>query len=96
MGFFYKHNPKKFNYIPRYFDPDKEAWEKKKAELVMEPESFREKAAEADKVDEPTRVSGQLPDITDVPSEPTRADLPKVSEPDENVRDYFEEFFNKK
>ena len=33
MGFFYKHNPKKFNYIPRYFDPDKEAWEKKKAEL---------------------------------------------------------------
>ena len=69
---------------------------KKKAELVMEPESFQEKAAEADKVDEPTRVSGQLPDITDVPSEPTRADLPKVSEPDENVRDYFEEFFNKK
>ncbi len=33
MAFFYKHNPKKFNYIPRYFDPDKEAWEKRKAEL---------------------------------------------------------------
>ena len=33
MAFFYKHNPKKFNYIPRYFDPDKEAWEQKKAEL---------------------------------------------------------------
>lgn len=33
MGFFYKHNPKKFNYIPRYYDPEKEAWEKKKAEL---------------------------------------------------------------
>lgn len=33
MAFFYRHNPKKFNYIPRYFDPEKEAWEKKKAEL---------------------------------------------------------------
>lgn len=33
MGFFYRHNPKKFNYIPRYYDPDKEAWEQKKAEL---------------------------------------------------------------
>lgn len=33
MAFFYKHNPKKFNYMPRYYDPDKEAWEKKKAEL---------------------------------------------------------------
>ena len=33
MAFFYKHNPKKFNYIPRYYDPDKEAWEQKKAEL---------------------------------------------------------------
>lgn len=33
MAFFYKHNPKKFNYIPRYYDPEKEAWEQKKAEL---------------------------------------------------------------
>ncbi len=33
MAFFYKHKPRKFNYIPRYYDPDKEAWEKKKAEL---------------------------------------------------------------
>ena len=33
MAFFYKHTPKKFNYLPRYYDPDKEAWEKKKAEL---------------------------------------------------------------
>ena len=33
MAFFYKHNPKKFNYIPRYYDPEQEAWEKKKAEL---------------------------------------------------------------
>lgn len=32
MGFFYRHKPKGFNYIPRYFDPDKEAWERKKAE----------------------------------------------------------------
>ena len=33
MAFFFKHNPKKFNYIPRYYDPEKEAWEQKKAEL---------------------------------------------------------------
>lgn len=31
MAFFYKHKPKGFNYIPRYYDPDKEAWEQKKA-----------------------------------------------------------------
>ena len=35
MGFFYKHKPKGFNYIPRYFDPDKEEWEKKKAEAGL-------------------------------------------------------------
>jgi len=34
--------------------------------------------------------------VSDAVSEPTRADLPKVGEPDEAVRDYFEEFFNKK
>lgn len=33
MAFFYKPSPKKFNYVPRYFDPEKEAWEKKKAEM---------------------------------------------------------------
>ena len=31
MGFFYKHQPKKFNYIPRYYGPVKEEWEQKKA-----------------------------------------------------------------
>lgn len=31
MGFFYKHKPRKFNYIPRYYDPAKEEWEQKKA-----------------------------------------------------------------
>lgn len=31
MGFFYRQKPKKFNYIPRYYDPEKEAWEQKKA-----------------------------------------------------------------
>ena len=31
MAFFYRHNPKKFNYIPRYYDPDQQAWEEKKA-----------------------------------------------------------------
>ena len=32
MGFFYRPKPKGFNYIPRYYDPEKEAWEQKKAE----------------------------------------------------------------
>ena len=36
MGFFYRQKPKGFNYIPRYYDPDKEAWEKKKAAQGME------------------------------------------------------------
>lgn len=31
MGFFYRHNPKKFNYKPRYFDPEMQEWEEKKA-----------------------------------------------------------------
>lgn len=35
MAFFYKHKPKGFNYIPRYYDPEKEAWEKKKAEAGL-------------------------------------------------------------
>ena len=41
MAFFYKHKPRKFNYIPRYYDPDKEAWEKKKAELNEELEAYK-------------------------------------------------------
>ncbi len=36
MAFFYRPKPKKFNYIPRYYDPDKEAWEQKKAEKGMD------------------------------------------------------------
>lgn len=31
MAFFYKHKPKKFNYIPRYYDPEQQAWVEKKA-----------------------------------------------------------------
>ena len=31
MAFFYNHNPKKFNYKPRYFDPEQQEWEEKKA-----------------------------------------------------------------
>ena len=31
MGFFYRHNPKKFNYKPRYYDTEQQAWEEKKA-----------------------------------------------------------------
>lgn len=38
MGFYVFHTPKprKFNYIPRYFDPEKEAWEKKKASMGLD------------------------------------------------------------
>lgn len=36
MGFFYKHKPKGFNYIPRYYDPQKEDWERKKAEAGLD------------------------------------------------------------
>ena len=35
MAFFYKHKPRGFNYIPRYYDPEKEAWEQKKAEAGL-------------------------------------------------------------
>lgn len=35
MAFFYRPKPRGFNYIPRYYDPEKEAWEKKKAEAGM-------------------------------------------------------------
>ena len=35
MGFFYKHKPKGYNYIPRYYNPEKEAWEQKKAEAGL-------------------------------------------------------------
>ena len=31
MAFFYRHNPKKFNYKPRYFDPEQQEREEKKA-----------------------------------------------------------------
>lgn len=31
MAFFYRHNPRKFNYIPRYFNPEEQSWEEKKA-----------------------------------------------------------------
>ena len=36
MGFFYKHKPRGYNYIPRYYDPQKEAREQKKAEAGLE------------------------------------------------------------
>ena len=82
-----------------------------KVEVALEPESLRKKEEEAPAapaVDEPTRVSGKLPDVTD---EPTRSDLssvtaeetapapeekPEAPEEDGPVRDYFEEFFGKK
>ena len=36
MAFFFKHTPKKFNYIPRYYDPEQQAWEEKKAEKGLD------------------------------------------------------------
>lgn len=36
MAFFYRHNPKKFNYIPRYYNPEQEEWERKKAERGLD------------------------------------------------------------
>ncbi len=36
MAFFFKHTPKKFNYLPRYYDPDQQAWEEKKAEKGLD------------------------------------------------------------
>ena len=35
MGFFYRHKPKGYNYIPRYYDPEKQAWEQKMAEAGL-------------------------------------------------------------
>ena len=66
----------------------------KPAEAVMEPENYREESA-AEAVDEPTRLNEPLPEAESVTDEPTRADLPRITD-DEQVRDYFEEFFNKK
>ena len=37
MGFFYRHNPKKFNYKPRYFDPEMQEWEEKRPLQVLIP-----------------------------------------------------------
>ena len=61
-------------------------------ELVMEPESYRRR--EEDAVDEPTRVSGQLPDLP--ADEPTRRQPDVSGAEGEQVRDYFEEFFSEK
>ena len=38
MGIFMFHRPepRKFNYIPRYYNPEKEAFERKKAELGLD------------------------------------------------------------
>ncbi len=33
--FFRPQKAKKFNYVPRFYDPDKELWEKRKAELGL-------------------------------------------------------------
>ena len=55
-------------------------------ELVMESESYREEAEE--KVDEPTRVSGDLPSVSEDVEEPTKEQPPAAqAEESEQVRD---------
>ena len=62
-------------------------------ELTMEPEILREEPA-AEEVDEPTRVTEKLPDE---PAKPADAKPPKAADGgEEQVRDYFEEFFSEK
>ena len=66
-------------------------------ELVMEPDSYRRDEA-GEKVDEPTRVSGDLPAIAEEVDEPTKEQppTPQTEEESEQVKDYFEEFFSEK
>ena len=42
MGFFYKHTPRKFNYIPRFYDPELEARKQKRAEMGLDTELSHE------------------------------------------------------
>lgn len=42
MAFFYKHTPRKFNYIPRYFDLEEQAWEEKKAAAGLDSKLTKE------------------------------------------------------
>ena len=42
MGFFYKHTPRKFNYIPRFYDPEMEARKQKRAEMGLDTELSHE------------------------------------------------------
>ena len=66
-------------------------------ELVMEPDSYR-RDEDGEKVDEPTRVSGDLPAVTEEVDEPTKEQppTPQTEEESEQVKDYFEEFFSEK
>ena len=67
-----------------------------KAEMVLTPESVREAPEAVPAIDEPTKYnSGELTPAMD--TQPTRADLPRIDEGnEEQVRDYFEEFFGNK
>ncbi len=42
MAFFYKPKPKKFNYIPRFYDPEKEELQKKRAAMGLDSELSHE------------------------------------------------------
>ncbi len=67
-----------------------------KAELVMEPESYRREET-GTAVEEPTRVGDTLPDVPSGEDEPTRLQGSATDKPgEENARDYFEEFFSEK
>lgn len=42
LSFFPKRERREFNYVPRYYDPQKEAWEKKKAARGLDSELSEE------------------------------------------------------
>lgn len=71
-----------------------------KTDLAIEPDSYKKpekkKTVPRQKpaVDEPTRVSGELPDASKVDEPTIRRDAPEETPSEE--RDYFEEFFGKK
>ena len=59
MAFFYRHNPKKFNYIPRYYNPEEQAWEEKKAAAGLDSKLTHEEQLRAQMRREYDRCSKQ-------------------------------------
>ena len=70
----------------------------RKNQVSMEPDSYRKKHAPP--VDEPTRVSGEIPGVSGdtvvIPDKAGTENAEKPADGEEPPRDYFEEFFGKK